>query len=115
MPEEAFEIAPVIKKYSEIQSDFHSGNIFPIGDEPSGKGWSGFQSVQNKKGYFLIFREANDAQEYSMKTWLTPGTKIKCTPILGKGSTFTQNSGNEGIVSFRLEEKKTVSHFTNML
>lgn len=107
LPKEAFSIAPTINKYREIQFDFHSGNIFPIGDEPTGKSWCGFQSVQKDKGYFLVFREANDAQEYSMKTWLTPGTKIKYTPILGKGSTFTQKAGNEGIVSFRLEEKNS--------
>jgi hypothetical protein len=107
LPEEAFSIAPVIKKYREIQFDFHNGNIFPIGDEPSGKSWCGFQSVQKNKGYFLVFREANEEQKYSLKTWLTPGTKIKCTPVLGKGATFSSKVGIEGIVSFRLDEKNT--------
>ncbi|MGV8096356.1 MAG: alpha-galactosidase [Mangrovibacterium sp.] len=107
LPEEAFSIAPVIKKYREIQFDFHNGNIFPIGDEPSGKSWCGFQSVQKNKGYFLVFREANEEQKYSLKTWLTPGTKIKCTPVLGKGATFDSKVGTEGIVSFRLDEKNT--------
>ena len=46
LPEEAFEIAPVIKKYKEVQFDFHSGSILPIGEEPSGKSWCGFQSLQ---------------------------------------------------------------------
>lgn len=107
LPEEAFSVAPVIKKYREIQFDFHSGDIFPIGDEPSGKSWCGFQSVQKNKGYFLVFREANDEQKYSIKTWLTPGTKIKCTPVLGKGAAFISKVGTEGIVSFRLDEKNS--------
>lgn len=107
LPEEAFSISPVIKKYKEIQFDFHSGNIFPIGEEPSGKSWSGFQSVQKNKGYFLVFREANTNQKCSIKTWLTPGTKIKCTPILGKGKVFASEIETEGIVTFTLDEKNS--------
>ena len=48
LPEEAFSIAPVIKKYKEIQYDFHSGNIFPIGEEPSGKGWMWISVITDK-------------------------------------------------------------------
>lgn len=107
LPDEAFSIAPVVKKYRKIQADFHSGHIFPIGDEPSGKSWSGFQSVQKNKGYFLIFREDNDIEEYEMKTWLSPGTKIKCTQVLGNGAAFHDEAGDEGAVSFRLEEKNS--------
>jgi alpha-galactosidase len=109
LPEEAFSVATVIKKYREIQFDFHNGNIFPVGDEPSGKSWSGFQSVQKNKGYFLVFREANDKSKSEIKTWLTPGTKIKCTPVLGKGAAFISKVGPEGDVSFRLDERNSYS------
>jgi len=97
--------APVIKKYLEIQSDLHSGNIFPIGDEPSGRSWTGFQSVQPKKGYFVVFREANDNRSYAMKTWLKAGTLVKCTSIAGKGKSFSATVGTNGIITFDLAEK----------
>jgi len=116
LPKEAIEIAaPVIHKYRDIQHDFHSGYIFPIGDEPSGKSWCGFQSVQKNKGYFLVFREANDEQKCSIKTWLTPGTKIKCTPVLGKGAAFISKVGTEGIVSFRLDEKNSYALYNYII
>ena len=107
LPEEAFSVAPVIKKYREIQADLHNGNIFPIGEEPSGKSWCGFQSVQKNKGYFIVFRESNNDREYSVKTWLNEGTTIDCTPVLGSGKTFSTKVGEEGSVSFRLPEKNS--------
>ena len=103
---EAIAIAsPVIRKYREIQVDFHRGNIFPIGEEPSGKSWTGFQSVQDRKGYLLIFREANDSPKAEMKTWLPAGTMINCSPVVGKGKPFAAKVGNNGVVTFELPEK----------
>jgi len=96
------EVAPVIKKYREIQFDFHSGNIFPIGNEPSGRSWTGFQSVQDGKGYFLIFRENNDSSNAEIKTWLRAEKKIICTPIIGKGKAFSVKVGVDGVVKFVL-------------
>jgi len=115
LPEEAFSVAPVIKKYREIQFDFHKGDIFPVGDEPSGKSWCGFQSVQNDNGYFLVFREANEIQQYSFKTWLTPGITIKCTPVLGKGAAFISKVGKEGAVTFRIDKKNNYALYRYIL
>jgi alpha-galactosidase len=107
LPEEAFAIAPLIKRYKEIQFDFHSGNIFPIGEEPSGKSWCGFQSLQLNKGYLLIFREANEEKERNIQTWLPEGTKIRCTSILGNGAAFTARVGKNGSVLFTLNNKNS--------
>jgi len=107
LPEEAFSVAPVIKKYREIQFDFHNGDIFPIGDEPSGKSWTGFQSIQDGKGYFLIFREDNSYSKAEINTWLSEGMHIKCTPIIGKGQSFGSTVGKDGIVTFKLLEKNS--------
>jgi alpha-galactosidase len=107
LPEEAFAIAPVIKRYREIQFDFHSGNIFPIGEEPSGKSWTGFQSIQEGEGYFLVFREDNTESESTIKTWLNAGTKIRCIPELGKGAEFIATVGKGGSVLFTLNDKNS--------
>jgi len=108
LPAEAIaEIAPVIRKYREIQSDFHSGNIFPIGEEPSGKSWTGFQSVKERTGYFLVFREDNDASKASLKTWLPAGTKIICKPLIGNGQVFSFKVGEGGVVTFGLPVKNS--------
>ncbi len=103
LPSEAFDaLAPVLKKYREIQHDLHSGDIFPIGNEPSGKSWTGFQSVQKTHGYFLVFREANKESSARFNTWLQPGTRVQCVPVLGQGSAFTAVAGAEGEITFHL-------------
>ncbi|MDD4972296.1 MAG: alpha-galactosidase [Paludibacter sp.] len=108
LPKEAIAaVGPVIKKYCGIQSDLHNGQIFPIGDEPSGKSWTGFHSVQKGKGFFIVFREANENQQGKLKTWLKAGTRIKCTPIIGKGQSFSAMAGTNGTITFELPEKNS--------
>src|SRR5690606_4883077 len=65
LPKNAFESPDIIKKYRSIQHAFHKGTILPIGAEPSGKSWTGFQSFDNNEGFLLVFRElnANDRAE----------------------------------------------------
>ena len=45
LPEEGRAIAPIVKAYREHMSEIHQGIILPIGEEPSGTSWTGFQSV----------------------------------------------------------------------
>ncbi|WP_297095014.1 alpha-galactosidase [uncultured Draconibacterium sp.] len=86
LPEEAMNIGGVIKKYRSIQADIHTGDIYPIGDEPSGYGWTGFQSVKDEKsGYVLVFREKNKEASRLMKTLLPEKKNIVLTPVLGQG------------------------------
>ena len=49
-----------------------SGNIFPIGDEPSGRSWTGFQSVNKQEGYLLVFRENSEISKKPIKTYTIP-------------------------------------------
>ena len=115
LPEEAFSIAPTIKKYREIQHDFQNATILPVGDEPSGKSWTGFQSIQDNKGYFLVFREDNKERNHSLKTWLTPGTKIKCTPVTGQGKAFKGTVSPNGEVYFSLSQKNNYALYSYLV
>jgi alpha-galactosidase len=61
LPEEALKIKGLLSDYKKMQHDFHKGIIMPVGEEPNGLNWTGFQSVESSvKGYFLIFREFNN-------------------------------------------------------
>ena len=102
LPAEAFKIAPLIKSYQQIQADIHQGYIFPIGEEPSGKSWTGFQSIRNKEGYFLVFRESNTQEKVKLSTWLPPGTSVELTAIMGQGKGFKANTGETGSLEFQL-------------
>lgn len=85
LPEEAFAIKDLIEDYKEIQHEFHNGIILPIGEEPSGTSWTGFQSITDyKNGFLLVFREANDDKEGEVTTWLREGNKINLIPLLDK-------------------------------
>jgi len=107
LPEEARRIAPLIRRYRAVQSDIHSGKIFPIGDEPSGNGWTGFQAIQDSTGYLLIFRERNPNPKAMLRTWLPPGKRIECETVLGQGLPFTTNVGENGSVEFSLPDEHT--------
>jgi len=104
LPEEAFEISSVIKIYLEHQSAFHCGRIFPIGDEPSGTSWTGFQSIDKGKGYFLVFREYNENKQLALKVRELAGKKLKCISLCGSGKDFTAVVSKENTVMFELPE-----------
>ena len=108
LPEEAFDIAPVIKGYRDVSADFHSGVILPIGEEPSGRSWTGFQSIcSDKEGYVLVYREASERGAAFVKTWLSEGVKVKFTPVLGYGKAFTAKVDRNGEIRFALPEENS--------
>jgi len=102
LPEEAFRTADMIKKYRNIQSDIHSGIILPVGEEPDGYSWTGFQSIKDNEGYLLVFRERNVEERSSVRTWFSEGDRIKFEPVLGSGRVFTAEAGRSGQVTFEL-------------
>ena len=104
LPKEAFETGKTIKKYREIQADLHKGAIFPIGSEPDGKSWCGFQSLQEKSGYFVIFREDNTENTIVMNTRLESEKTVVLTPVLGAGKAFRAKTGKKGELTFSLEK-----------
>ena len=81
MPEEAYITASLLKKYQPLQLRFHQGVILPIGEEPSGRSWTGFQStVSGTQGYLVVYREDNEQARGTIDTWLPEGKKVTFTP-----------------------------------
>lgn len=84
LPVEAFQTSKLIQTYRTVQTQFHGGQIFPIGDEPSGKSWTGFQSIiTTKEGFLLIFREDTDTSQQSIQTWLPASKRVRLEPVTG--------------------------------
>lgn len=102
LPEKAFSITPVIKKYVALQTKVHAGQIFPIGEEPSGSSWTGFQSVQGNQGYLLVIRERNGQTKHTIQTWLPAGKKVKLQAELGQGKSTIATIDKDGRVTFTL-------------
>jgi len=112
LPEEAFAIAPIVKEYRKIQHDFHKGTILPIGEEPSGKSWTGFQSITSPaEGFILIYREDNESGEYPVNTWIEEGTEISLKPVLGSANSFKARTGINGAITFSLPKPNDFALF----
>ena len=106
LPEEAFSINPTIEDYKKVMGAFHRGSIFPIGKEPDGSSWTGFQSISNEhSGYFLIFRENNEHTSFEIETYISGDQKVKLEKILGSGSNFDCMTGDNGQITFQLPGK----------
>lgn len=119
LPPEAFAIAPLIASYRKIQADLHTGDILPIGGEPSGHGWTGFQSIKNsngkQEGYLLVFRELNQQSEARLDTWLPPRQNVELTSVLGQGKSFKGKTDGEGKLAFRLPETHSFALYRYVL
>lgn len=103
LPEEALSIGDLIASYKEVRHDLHSGTILPIGAEPSGKSWTGFQSIKNdREGYFIFFRENTQGSKGVVETWLPEGVKVKLEPVLGHGRPATLKTGRNGSLEIEL-------------
>lgn len=102
LPKEALSIRKTILSYRKIQRDFHQGTILPIGKEPSGKSWTGFQSINGKQGYLLIFRENNLKQQSLITTWLPENSTVICVPVLGQGKAMKARVGENGSLKVEL-------------
>ena len=77
LPEKAFAAASLVRLYRKHRVAFHRGTILPVGEEPSGRSWTGFQSIGSQQaGYLLIFREDNDRAQRDLAVWLEPNTLI---------------------------------------
>ncbi len=108
LPPEAFKTAALIKTYKQRWTNIHKGQIFPIGNEPDGFNWSGFQSVLNdRSGYILIFRDNYLLPDDLLKTNITPNKIIHLQHLAGSGKSFSQKSGADGHLKFSLPHAKS--------
>lgn len=108
LPAEAFSTGKLIKTYLLHNPEIQAGQIFPIGNEPNGKQWTGFQSIGNvKEGYILVFREDNVALKSSVKTWFSAGQRVSFTSVAGSGKSFDGQVLNGGQVEFELPLKNS--------
>ncbi len=56
------QIKPLLATYKKHRAEMYESYVFPIGDEPNNKNWTGFQWVNPKEnsGYLLVFRELDN-------------------------------------------------------
>jgi alpha-galactosidase len=112
LPPEAFSISPLIAQYKAIWHSLHDGYIMPIGNEPSGYTWTGFQSIGKNEGYFIVFRESSPQADYRMDTYLPPHCAVRLTPLFSEHPAARQASTDaEGRLAFRLPAARSFAAF----
>lgn len=114
LPEVAFDIAPLIREYRNHKQALHDGTTFPVGDEPSGVGWTGFQTLcSDSSGYLLVFREHTDRQSADIRlNAVAAGQSVTLKPVLGRGRQTETFLGPGGTVSITLPTPFSFALFT---
>ena len=79
----------------------------PIGDEPSGVSWTGFQSIHPDRGYFIIYREDNRYDRQLIETFLEEGTEVELQPLYSENDVSRQIAGKSGAITFSLSERNS--------
>lgn len=75
-------LTSMIHALKPYHDDILAGQVLPIGEEPSGAGWTGLQSICSPThGYVIIFRELNESDTAVMKFWGVSG-EVHVTELL---------------------------------
>ncbi|AHF17201.1 alpha-galactosidase [Niabella soli] len=93
LPPQAYSLSKLIEKYNAVKRQLHSGYIFPIGEMPDGRSWTGFQSCGAKDGFVLVFRELNGRSKASIRLFKPLGANVQFTRILGADDARMERDG----------------------
>ncbi len=84
------QIRPLLAVYRQHRAAMYQGYVFPIGDKPDNKSWSGFQCYMpgEPQGYLTVFRQLEnpDATHAMPLKFLEAGTRLKLTDLMSGGS-----------------------------
>ncbi len=89
--EDRTKIKHILTAYKRVRDELFKGYVFPIGDKPDNRSWTGFQDVLpgTATGYLLLFRELrNDKDTQAVRLNFIRGRRLELTNLLtGKKET----------------------------
>ena len=106
-PADADTLRAAIAGYGGFRHDWHAGRILPIGQEPSGAAWTGFQSIggDGRSGIVIVFREPLNREPGALlATRLPANARVAFEPVMGDTRAFTATVAADGGVAFRHAE-----------
>ncbi len=105
LPSEADKSIDLIHMYRNISAELNSALIFPIGNEPNGTTYTGFQFIISyTEGYILIFRELNNQEKFKISALFGASKTIFFNKVYGDGQDFIANTDEEGKTVFIVKE-----------
>ncbi|MCG8582875.1 MAG: hypothetical protein MI866_23360 [Bacteroidales bacterium] len=100
------QIKPLLKTYKAHRDEMYNSFVFPIGNEPDNKSWTGFQWVNPDKntGYLMLFRELhNKNAEQKIALRFMNSSNLKLTDI-ETGKSSVQQVNENGEINFHIDE-----------
>ena len=99
-------LRPLIARYKTHRDGILAGTVFPIGDEPCDRAWTGFQSHReaDHAGYLLVFRELDNSDTtVRLALHFALGRSVSLTDVI-HGTTTEHTANADGRVAVTLEE-----------
>lgn len=117
--EDAEMLKALIEPYNRVQSAMKQGLIVPIGNEPNGVSWTGFQSiVSDTEGYVQVIREWSPTNVEALRLYGSERRKLQLTEVVSmphrnqvqaneRGIQVTVSPEQGGTYRFELSERNT--------
>lgn len=99
------QIRPLLEIYKKHRKEMYAGYVFPVGDEPDNKSWTGFQNYnpETNSGYLTIFRELqNKENSKSIELKFLNEKKIKLTNLITNKVESVQLEKNK--ITFQIDQ-----------
>jgi hypothetical protein len=104
LPEEAFAAGDLLRAWRVIAPALHAGTILPIGEEPSGLAWTGFQSIiDGQHGYLIVYRENTPSDRACLRSWLPADSRVQLKAVLGDAKSCRVRVDKEGRLPLTLK------------
>ncbi len=93
--EERKKLQPLLTVYREIRDKLVQSDVIPIGEEPDGCSFSGFQFIINEQhGFILLFRDCTDSVDYHFELPHAIPPTAKLRKLYGSEGTQAQRVGD---------------------
>lgn len=102
-------LATLLHAYRPHQEAILQGRVYPVGEEPDGHAWTGFQSVTSRgSGYLIVFREATDrgVGRFVLHD-VVPGSKLQIQRLAGASRLRQLKVGEDSDVSLYLPQERS--------
>lgn len=96
---------PVVRAFRALQPRLQGSRILPIGKEPDGASWTGFQAIDSEagSGHLIVYREPLAAARGQLRTHLPPNATIRLSPGMGAPPPRTRmRTGPDGSLTLML-------------
>lgn len=99
------QIRPLLAVYRNHRAAMFKGYVFPVGDEPDNRSWSGFQNhdPESGAGYLTLFRQiGNGDPKHAVALKFLAGRTIRVTDLV-RGTDRTVRAPADGRVEFAID------------